>query len=560
MKSNLINIENDKIVFRNHPISVIRPIITLIILAIAILINIVAVIFKDANNIDDFSNKFNNTKKFIQNLNLNNFTIIVGIVVFVIVILLLILRSYLVWKNTTIIIDNTNITLKKYGLFFKANKCSLIKDISNVNLNSSLLLTIINVKKVCIDINSAVTATEEDYTIYLDTRSANYLKDIIYKLQNKSILDDELINVSNINNDDNEIKDKNTNLQDIISQNASANNKLGNNTGYTFTKKFGEKDLFLHCIFNSLNIFKIVFLSVLVIVSTKSFIAIPFIIFESISILNSIFKEVNKFYGFNVSRSDSHLHITYGLLDKKDFVIPIKNIISIGSKQSFLARIFKYKIITLDAIGYGNKNEESEYISLYMKNKYISKYTSKLLPEIPVISDNNIQDNNTSDLEYNNSTDEEGYNIDITLNKTGQLNFIKKPNNLFLYYMIKSVAYIFVPSIVVYYIFQNIYILMIAAICSIVIPILVFNYTQVAISKDRIVLKKGIVSKNIDVYTYKKIDLVTLNASIINKKMGVASFEFGIKDSKSGKTTITTGLFPENIFDPIIKFYADGEK
>lgn len=105
------------------------------------------------------------------------------------------------------------------------------------------------------------------------------------------------------------------------------------------------------------------------------------IIYIIVSLIIAIITTIIKFYGFSVKRENDNLIINYGLLEKKNYIMPIKKISAIYLKQNIIKQIFNCRAIHIETVGYGNEKGESSILyPLTVGSKY-SKLIEELIPE-----------------------------------------------------------------------------------------------------------------------------------------------------------------------------------
>lgn len=564
------NVQEGKVVYRNHPIVMFKFVSVLAILLINFLFRNV----KDILSNKDIFGKFEIT------------TAVIISAVLLVISIVLIVRGFLVYKNSVIEIEEKCIRYKKYGIFFKTEKETLLTHITNVNLNSGIVYRLLGVKKAVIDINSSETADEYDYEIALSEKDAESFRNII--VQRKEIQLEKEKRIKNLiksreskegsNEDKNEQteyikKDNDENKKsdciEIKTQYDKSNLETekteirGNDekTSYfnvNFKRKFTKNEVIRSCIFDIgiANILEIIVVTILIIVFRKIFIIV--LLLES---LRSIFKSYNKINGFCVERKGKHIKIHYGLLDEKDFDIDVENIIGIGTNQTVLSKIMGYSCIMIDQIGYGNKEDELNWASLYIKDGEIGKYIKELIPEMSTedvfskTDDKKIKIKVKDSVVENINDSEKGEN-----NKEKNENYIEKPVKTLYYTILKSIVIVNVLAVLVYMYFKATWIFVIAIIIATLIGMYIFYNKRILIKNDSIVFVEGIFSKDKKMIPYKKIESVNYKQSIIQKKMKVSTLEIYYRDYKNGKEVKSTGLYDEDTFDEILKYYKNGEQ
>lgn len=103
-----------------------------------------------------------------------------------------------------------------------------------------------------------------------------------------------------------------------------------------------------------------------------------FIIF---SFILSIVGTYIKYYGFTVKREVRNIVISYGLFERKNYVIPSAKIKALYIRQNFLRQLMGLYAINVESIGYGNeKGEEAILFPIAMVGRKM-EIIAGLLPE-----------------------------------------------------------------------------------------------------------------------------------------------------------------------------------
>lgn len=88
------------------------------------------------------------------------------------------------------------------------------------------------------------------------------------------------------------------------------------------------------------------------------FIGILILIFLLFSFILSLLGTYIKYFGFTVKRENKNITISYGLLDKKSYIIPIAKIKAVYMRQNLLRQVMGLYAIHVESIGYGNEKGE----------------------------------------------------------------------------------------------------------------------------------------------------------------------------------------------------------
>lgn len=575
MKSKYFTIDKDRFIFRNHPLFIFKGVLVIIMFPLYFCIAILREIFKDLDIVQNYGkarNIFSHMFEIASDSRYFTYVIlgVVGILVFVIV---MTIRYYLIWKNTTISLTDKEIAYNKYGIFFKEEKTSFIKDITNVNLQSGIFMNIVGIKRISIDINSSVTAKEE-YSIIIKSDIANIFKDIIHRLQSGESIENLLHEFENT-----EVKKGLSTVKTVL----NLEDDMNINDEILHKKVFSKDECIRHVIINfvfSISMWGTIIPLILILEFKKPFLFVILFI-NLIDLVKNVMKQISKSYMFTIVRTPMHLNISYGLTNKETFVLPIKNIISIGTKQNFIAKLLGYEALTLECIGYGNSNDEVNLLSLYIKKRNVESYLERFVPEFDIgnrtVVDANRENNSNGDamLEKTDSISKlesdsisKSKSDSISELKSGNETGIKGtsvikshsvPTRLLSYLFIKNLIYCMIPTILIYVIYPKFLILLVGLIIVLYATYIGLKNTQITILSDRIIVRKGVFSKSTSIVPYSKMDYVSINQTVISKKLGVNDFEFAIKDNKLGKRIETIKYFEEGLFDNIYEYYQNGE-
>jgi len=299
--------------------------------------------------------------KNIENAGDELFTILLAalgvFVLFAIIVGLQIFR----WAKTWISIQEQAIIIEVNTLKRKKNTIG-IKNISNINLEQNLFEMIMGTCKVKLDTNSRSTADSTDVKIVLKKKDAEEFKTLILGMivEDQDLKEDE---------DDDRTQ-----------------------------KTAGIEEMLIQGIF-SLKLISIplVILSIIGVVVTISetikegataegllgvLSSILLIGLFGASVFWDIVKGFIRYYGFRIFRSDNRLHISYGLLKKVSYMIPVDKINAVRLVQSPQARLTGRYMAELINVGLGDDaKEEQSFFLLYNKKEKVLENIRQLLPE-----------------------------------------------------------------------------------------------------------------------------------------------------------------------------------
>ena len=105
------------------------------------------------------------------------------------------------------------------------------------------------------------------------------------------------------------------------------------------------------------------------------------IIFFIISTIISVIQKFIKFYNFRVYKDLENIVIKYGLISKKEYILPIKKITAIKLSQNSIKQIFNLYKLKICIIGYGQEKNEEAILYPIVDEKNAKKIVNKILPE-----------------------------------------------------------------------------------------------------------------------------------------------------------------------------------
>ncbi len=313
---------------------------------------------------------------------------IVGIIF--VIMLIVLLRGILRWRKTTITIDREAIVWERDTL----NKKKLtigIKNISSINVERNIFERIIGTAKLKIDTNSLSTANTTDVMFLFKREEALQYKEYLESLV-------RAIEEENIETDFVEIEEssKSSNYE-TVSQEANEKNMHGKNkviVEYTST----ESEIIMHCLYD-ISIFSLIVGGVpmvfgiveifRIILSGTANLSELFGIFTVVitfgyAFFYSILGKLLRYYGLSVKRIGNRLHMKYGLLKIREYVIPVEKINAIHLNQSMIARFFHRYHVTMDCVGVGDENNEIAQLTLSLPYEEAIQRVSQILPEYDV--------------------------------------------------------------------------------------------------------------------------------------------------------------------------------
>lgn len=478
--------------FRNHPIMIARPFLVIIaFIAWIVFSTLERLVEGDLRPKDLWTGLSGHIKgdflAYIFDQKIPS-PIFLGLVVILVASLV---KTFFEWKNSYINLGDHSIFYTRQGLFSKVHKEVNFTNIANVNIRTGIVYGVLGLCVLTIDINSSATANDLDYKMYLSRKNAQIIKDWVM--------------ASKTDRDDIEIDDK------VPSQDLSS---------YRFRSSQAISHFFM-----DINLFHIVLFIGAIVALISKVVAIFALI--NIGIIKCFLSKMDGLYDFTVKRYPDHIHINYGLFKARDFTIPIENISSVGYQKSFIGSILGYRYLTLDAIGYGNEENESRLLSLYMKDESVGDFMDRIIPE-------------------------------FSLDQLGG-DFIRKPTFLIKYYLpLFSLIFVLV-AVLVGLPLGKYWTGLLGLPLAILASLYMIFGGRMLLTETDLIIKKGILSTKTILIPISQIEMINIGQNPIYKKLGVYSLTIYKKDPQIGKTVEETGPYPIGIFDKLFDYYMNGE-
>lgn len=478
--------------FRNHPIMIARPFLVIIaFIAWIVFSTLERLVEGDLRPKDLWTGLSGHIKgdflAYIFDQKIPSL-IFLGLVVILVASLV---KTFFEWKNSYINLGDHSIFYTRQGLFSKVHKEVNFTNIANVNIRTGIVYGVLGLCVLTIDINSSATANDLDYKMYLSRKNAQIIKDWVM--------------ASKTDRSDIEVDDK-VPSQDLPS--------------YRFRSSQAISHFFM-----DINLFHIVLFIGAIVALISKVVAIFALI--NIGIIKGFLSKMDGLYDFTVKRYPDHIHINYGLFKARDFTIPIENISSVGYQKSFIGSILGYKYLTLDAIGYGNEENESRLLSLYMKDEFVGDFMDRIIPE-------------------------------FSLDQLGG-DFIRKPTFLIKYYLpLFSLIFVLV-AVLVGLPLGKYWTGLLGLPLAILVSLYMIFGGRMLLTETDLIIKKGILSTKTILIPISQIEMINIGQNPIYKKLGVYSLTIYKKDPQIGKTVEETGPYPIGIFDKLFDYYMNGE-
>lgn len=348
--------------FRNH-ISIVLEQTGAVIAAVFALI--VTQLFQSIDELTESDLSFITSKGFL---------ILTGVIALLAVSLI---GQVLVWARTYISIEENAIVIEKGRVNKKKNTIG-IRNISNINLEQSLIEMLFGTCKVKLDTNSRSTADSTDVKIVLKKSDALWFQQEVTRKMEEAAGRSPAAGAD--------------------SDESSDNTHFAPREPEDYDVHAGIADILQHGFFSISVISVVVFLLVVIgtVISVAEVITradlmaslagaaagILVAVFITLSTLWDTVKDFVRYYDFRAKRLDDKIYIKYGFLKKVEYTIPVDKIQALKIRQSFLARIGRRYMAEIINVGMGDDQEEQHsFLILYCTGKKLGERLSLLLPE-----------------------------------------------------------------------------------------------------------------------------------------------------------------------------------
>lgn len=322
---------------RNHPLHVLKQIFSGIISQIVIII----LIFTYVNKRLGF---------------MISILIIVGLII------LFVLFYVLAWYKTTYYISENSIFYQK-GIMNINKREVPIEKITTIDISQGLFERIFSLSKIKIDTEN-VKADKSEITLTLTREKALEVKQRLLHDNEKT----EILNDSNSN----ERKYK-LGFKDLILYSLASNSVFQGLVIilalYNYLDDFEDMTNF-----DSLEYINKFQFSVYIIVGLILGVFI-------ISLIISFIKNCIKYSYYSVYVENDKLHISHGLISKKNYTFDKKKVKGIHIKQKFIMQLFHVSTIEIESIGYGDEKGERAVLFPFCNDALRVKIINDLMPE-----------------------------------------------------------------------------------------------------------------------------------------------------------------------------------
>lgn len=282
------------------------------------------------------------------------------LIIFLILLVVVLLWQFRIWSKTYISVQNESIVIEKNTWNRKVQTLGF-KNISNVNLEQNILERMLDTCTVKMDTDSRSTADETDVTLVLKKEKAEWLRKIILGT----------IEAKAIQTEEGEVSATSTaSVQDMIWHGVYSISVVS--VILAIAGIGGTVSAIITAIQDGLSADNIL--------AALSGWLVAF--FIGVAAVWDIAKDFVKYYQYSVERKEDKIYISYGLLKKVNYTIPVKCIHAVLVKQTWIARIFKRYRVELVNVGMGDDDSENDaFFLLYQEQESVLEKMTQLLPE-----------------------------------------------------------------------------------------------------------------------------------------------------------------------------------
>lgn len=291
------------------------------------------------------------------------------------VILVILLFQLFRWKRTTVLLEEDALIWERATLNRKTLTIN-IQNISSINLEQNLFERIIHTCRVKIDTNSLSTAGKTDIDLLFQKEEAERLK--AYLEARMRLVQGEETSAERSEEEERE----------------GVTVQVEEGMGVQYTS--GLSELVMHSLYDIsfgsvlLTVFVLLgflgsFYELLETAKTSDIVSLfgTALVgaFIAISFLASIFKKFFTYYDFTVGRKKKRIILSYGLLKKREYSLPVETINALVIKQTLLGRIFRRYNAAIECIGVGDEENETAQLTLSLPYEEMLERIRELIPE-----------------------------------------------------------------------------------------------------------------------------------------------------------------------------------
>ena len=453
------------------------------------------------------------------------------------------------WYRTTLTIQDGTITSARATLNRRVNTIA-IANISNINLEQNLFERLVGTYRMKMDTNSLSTADTTDLELVLKKKDAEEVKHLILtmlkEIQGEETNEEGVLQTETLDGG------MNNNVQSGMQQ--SVFDEFDVEHG-NYDVVYSFKEIMVNGWITS-SVIEILVAVGLIISAIITMAALSqdekdlFTIVTSMaiqvllvfSVLWDVVKKWLNNFNFRAKREKNKIYVSYGLLKKKTYVVPVDKINAVTLQYSFIGRIFKRAVVKV--INIGGQNEQLEGMTLLLADKYpeLECKLKVLLPEfeLPEITSFTRPPRSYMKLNLLYATITAvllfvgvilGIQVGVEFGEFGKVSLIKE--------LAISVGFAFILFVLILY-----------------IGYLTYRASGIRYTKDNIVIARGIFARTIQTIPYDRIQYIHQEQGPLQHCFGLMSGQLSILASIMNQTQII-GVFAEEDFIELEKRLKD---
>lgn len=282
-------------------------------------------------------------------------------IVFAVMLIYFIVRFF-AWRKTYISLTDENFVYDKRTVFFQKKINVKLSQISTVNLQKGILDRFFSTYTVKLDINSSATAEKNDFHLVFKEDFAKEFEQMILSFKEKT---------------------------DTTEQNAKSDLYKENEQEII---RFDTGRILLHSLFMT------PIWSTLVFGASLAGVTVPFMELSPVfypvlfllglpvaliaSFLAMLVRNVFLYHDFTLIKKDNELIISFGLITKRIYKLPLSKTNAVLVRQSFFGRIFGMYYAEIINVGMGNEEDKlSPVLCLMLKKENLEQVLSQAIPD-----------------------------------------------------------------------------------------------------------------------------------------------------------------------------------
>lgn len=294
---------------------------------------------------------------------------------------IIVLFETLIWYKNTYDIRENIITVNK-GVFVEKKKEIPFNKIQTINICEDLKHRIFGLALLKVDTGNS-SSKESEISFVLKKDEAEEFKHNILKLKNEDFEEGNKEQL-NLEEDKSNGKERKASNKELLLLSVTSSSILAGvffifavynfvddylkNLFGDFTK--GIEDSVKTIDVKGLPTAKIIYMIILIL-----------IVYLAFSLIVSIISNFIKFYEFSIKRQEKNLIINYGMLNKKNYVMPVEKITALYIRQNIIKQVFGLQELHIESIGYGNESGETSMLYPICNELKKQELIKELLPE-----------------------------------------------------------------------------------------------------------------------------------------------------------------------------------